>query len=199
VFIPKTNKGVTNKLAGVYDVLHREYWATADRRVADEFSTLIFGVTQDALQCQSDYQYDKYLAIDNKVYGMKGLETYELGVGNLLNGEEFECYVSGVSDADSYSDKEFIRIRVNSNSKPKRIEFFDDYEQYITGVPSSTVDATTNPINIKDYYGYECYIPRKAIAPFLRQQGRKVIFRIVSDDDENFFISTVGVQYKTLK
>jgi hypothetical protein len=199
VFIPKTNKGVTNKLAGVYDVLHREYWATADRRVEDEFSTLIFGVTQDALQCQSDYQYDKYLAIDNKVYGMKGLETYELGVGNLLNGEEFECYVSGVSDADSYSDKEFIRIRVNSDSKPKRIEFFDDYEQYISGVPSSTVDATANPINIKDYYGYECYIPRKAVAPFLRQQGRKVIFRIVSDDDENFFISTVGVQYKSLK
>lgn len=201
-FIPKMNKGVFSKIAGVYDILHNEYWATADNRgqSGDNFSTLIFGVTQDALQCQSDYRYDKYLAIDNKVYGMKGLETYELGVGNLLNGEEYECYVSGVSDADSYSDKEFIRIRVNSNSRPKRIEFYDDYDQYINGAnPSSIVDATINPLNIKDYHGYECYIPRKTFAPYLRQQGRHVIFKIVSDDNEEFYIATAGVQYKALK
>lgn len=203
-FIPKMNQGRINKLAGVYDVLHKEYWATADNRgrlgeTDQTYSTLIFGVTQDALQCQSNYQYDKYLAVDNKVYGMKGLETYELGVGNLLNGEEYECYVAGVSDADAYSDKEFLRVRVNSNSKPKRIEFYDDYEQYVNGVPSSIVDATTNPIHIKDYHGYECYIPRKAITPFSRQQGRQVIFKIVSDDNENFYVATTGVQYKTLK
>jgi hypothetical protein len=126
-FIPKMNSGVDSKIAGVYDILHKEYWATTDNR--EEHSTLIYGISQEALQCQSDYKYDKYLAIENKVYGMKGMATYELGVGNLIDGEEYECYVSGVSDTDMYFDKEFRRIRVNSRSKPKRIEFYDDYEQ----------------------------------------------------------------------
>lgn len=200
-FIPNANKGVFSKMAGVYDALHKEYYAMADSRrlPARDFSTLIYGISQDALQCQSDYRYDKFLSINNDVYGMKNLETYRLGVGNLLNGDEYECYVSGVSNADSYSDKEFIRIRVNSHSKPKRIEFFDNYDEYKADNPSSIVDATANPINIKDYHGYECYIPRKAVAPNNRQQGREVIFKIVSDDDENFFISTAGIQYKTLK
>lgn len=200
-FIPVANEGITSKLAGVYDILHKEYYASADNRgqSSDSFNTLIYGVTQESLQCQSDYRYDKYLSINNDVYGMKGLNTYKLGEGNLLNGEEFECYVTGVSDEDSYSDKEFIRIRVNSHSKPKRVEFFDNYDEYQANNPSSVVDATVNPLNIKDYFGYECYIPRKAFAPYNRQQGREVIFRIVSDDDENFFISTTGVQYKVLK
>jgi hypothetical protein len=179
-FIPKfdANGGEFSKLAGVYDILHKEYYATADNRgqSGENHSTLIYGTTQEALQCQSDYRYDKYLAVNNKVYGMKKME-----------------------DADTYSDKEFIRIRVNSKSKPKRIEFYDDYEQYKTGVPSSIVDATADPINIKDYFGFECYVPRKELAPHNRQQGRLVIFKIVSDEDENFFVSTTGVQYKTLK
>jgi hypothetical protein len=200
-FVEKIGSGFDSKMAGVYDVLHKEYYATVDNQgqSGDNHSTLIFGVSQDMLQCQSDYRYDKYLAIDNKVYGFKNLETYELGVGNLIDGEEYECYLAGVSDADVYSDKEFIRIRVNSPSKPKRIEFYDNYAQYKTGVPSSIVDATVNPINIKDYFGFECYVPRKELAPRNRQQGREMIFKIVSDEDENFFVSTVGVQYKTLK
>jgi hypothetical protein len=198
-YIPKANKGVDSKVSGVYDVLHKEYYVTADEREKNEYSTLIYGVSQEALQCQSNYRYDKYLSINNKVYGMKGMETFELGVGNLLNGDEYECYVAGVSNADSYSDKEFIRIRVNSHSKPKRVEFYSDYDAYLAGTPSSIVDATVNPLNIKDYHGYECYIPRKSVAPFDREQGRLVIFKIVSDDDEEFFVSTAGIQYKTLK
>jgi hypothetical protein len=196
-WIPKANEGRDSKIASVYDILHKEFYSTADNR--EEFSTLIFGVSQDALQCQSDYQYDKYLSINNKVYGMKDMETYELDFGNILNGDEYECYTTGVSDADSYADKEFIRIRVNSSSKPKRIEFYDDGEAYEAGTPSSIVDAISNPVSIKDYHGYECYIPRKALAPYNRQQGRLCIFKVVSDDDDDFFITTVGVQYKALK
>lgn len=202
-FIPKfdANGAQFSKMCGVYDVLHKEYYATADNRgqSGETWSTLIYGASQEALQCQSDYKYDKYLAINNKVYGMKEMETYELGVGNLLNGAPYECYLTGLSDVDAYSDKEFIRIRVNSKSKPKRIEFYGDYDDYLSGTPSSIVDAVANPINIKDYYGFECYVPRKEIAPYNRQQGRLLIFKIVSDDDENFFVSTTGVQYKTLK
>jgi hypothetical protein len=197
LFQPYIGQGYDSKMAGVYDVLHKEYWSTVNN--GENANTLIFGVSQQALQCQSDYVYDKYLSINNDVYGMKGMQTFKLGVGNLLDGQEYECYVTGVSDKDMYFDKEFIRIRVNSRSKPKRIEFYDDYEQYKTGVPSSIVDAASSPVAIKDYFGYECYIPRKDVPPNNRQQGRLLLFKIVSEEDEEFFITTTGVQYKALK
>jgi len=145
------------------------------------------------------YLYDKYLYINNKFYGMKDSETYELGIGNELNGDPIECYVSGVSDKEIYSDKEFIRIRVNSNSKPEKIYFYDSYNDYKTDTFSSVVDSVLNPLSIKDYFGYECYIPRKILSPYYRQQGRLVIFKIVSSSDEEFLITNTGVQYKALK
>jgi hypothetical protein len=197
IWHPKIGSGYDSKMASVYNVLTKEYYFTVDDN--DEHSTFIYGVTQEALQCQSDYRYDKYLSINNKVYGMKNLETYELGIGNELDGETYECYVTGVSDKDVYFDKEFIRIRVNSKSKPKRIEFYDNYDEYKADNPSSIVDANASPVAIKDYFGYECYVPRKSLAPHYRQQGRVLLFKIVSEDDQDFFISTTGVQYKTLK
>lgn len=190
----------SHNMAGVYNILTKEYYVGVEGDAdVNEFSTLIFGVKQDALQCESDYRYDKYLAVNNTVYGMKDMVTYRLDEGNLLDGSEYECWVAGASDKDIYYDKEFIRIRVNSPSRPKRIEFFDNYDDFVAGTPSSTVDASVNPLNIKDFWGYECYIPRKDVAPRNRQQGRVVLFKIVSEEDENFFISTTGVQFKVLK
>jgi hypothetical protein len=159
----------------------------------------IYGVTQEALQCRSTYNYEKYLSFDNKLYGMKDFTTYELGIGNTISGNDMQCYLVGVSDAEIFYDKEFIRIRVNSNSKPSKIEFFDDFKNYLDNNPSSIVDANSSAVAIKDYHGYECYIPRKSVAPHYRQQGRAVIFKIVSVEDEDFVISSTGVQYKLLK
>jgi hypothetical protein len=205
--LPYIQDGFGSKMTGVYNSLNKEYISTFDKTGISEDEpsfalipkTLIYGVSQNFLQCRSDYVYDKYLSKGNKLYGMKNFVTYELGVGNLLSGQPLEANVVGVSDLEIYFDKEFIRIRVNSNSKPDRIEFYDSYDQYLSGVPSSIVDSTVLSYAIKDYYGYECYIPRKTLAPFNRQQGRVVLFKIVSTTDEDFVISSTGVQYKILK
>jgi len=204
---PYIGKGYSTKLSGVYNILNKEYIMNFDPIAfpPEEFQkgivpiSVIYGVSQEALQCRSTYNFEKYLSFDNKLYGMKDFTTYELGVGNLLDGSNMEASLVGVSDAEIFYDKEFIRIRVNSNSKPERIEFYDDFAQYLTAIPSSVVDATSSLVAIKNYFGYECYIPRKSVAPNYRQQGRAVIFKIVSRADENFVISSTGVQYKLLK
>lgn len=196
-FLSKLGSGFSSKLSGGYNVLNSEYIMNVDD--GNEFSTLIYGVTQEALQCQSSYNYDKYLYLNNSLFGHKGLVTYTLGVGNTINGQDMECYITGVCDKEIYFDKEFIRIRVNSNFKPDKIYFYDSYENYVSNSFSSVVDATVNPIAIKDYFGYECYIPRKIVAPNNRQQGRVVLFKIVSTDDEDFLVTSTGVQYKALK
>ena len=130
---------------------------------------------------------------------MKRGRTYELGIGNQIDGEDMECYVTGLSNAVVVVDKEFIRIRVNSNSKPEQVYFYKSYEDYKNDNYDSIVDTTTTPLAMKDYFGYECYIPRSFYPPYERNQGRVVIFKIVSSQDEEFLVATTALQYKQLK
>jgi hypothetical protein len=204
LFASKLKDGYESKLCGVYNSKTSEYYFNVDSMDFDNdknplFSTMIYGVKQEALQCQSSYNYDKYLRVSNRIYGMKDAKTFLLDSGHLIDGEVIPCYVTNTSDKDMYFDKEFIRIRVNSSYKPTKIYFYDGYEDYISDNFSSVVDATSNPIAIKDYFGYECYIPRKLAAPNNRQQGRVLIYKIVNENEEDFLVTTTGVQYKALK
>ncbi len=202
-FLARLGPGYESDLVGGYDVLHNEYIMNVVAGVWEKDSpfdkALIYGVEQQALQCQSTYNYDKYLYNNNLLYGMKNAETFELGVGNQIDGEDMECYVTGVSNADLYYDKEFIRIRVNSNSKPEQVYFYESYDDYINDNYTNVIDTVAVPLSMKNYFGYECYIPRKAVAPFNRLQGRVVLFKIVSSADEEFLVASTGVQYKKLK
>lgn len=197
-------RGYESRLSGGFNVLTKEYVMNVMTLGEDPvFNTLIFGTQQAALQCQSTYNYDKYLYYKNHFFGMKNRGeyngTFELGIGNQINGEDISCYVTGLSDAIIISDKEFIRIRVNSNSKPEQIYFYKSFNDYKTDTFDSVVDAVAVPLSIKNYFGYECYIPRSVVAPYYRNQGRVLIFKIVSSADEEFLVTSTGVQYKALK
>jgi hypothetical protein len=212
---PYIGEGFETKLSGVFNVLNKEYImnfdisnvSTRDPQRNLIPSCLIYGVEQQALQCRASYDYDKYLSMYNTLYAMKRGVTYELGVGNYIDGIAMVASAANVSsgkkgrfEADVlYQSKEFIRIRVNSNHKPNRILFFDDYNNYINSVASSVVNSDSISYSIKDYGGYECYIPRKALAPHLRQQGRLVIFRVENNINEDFTINATMVQFKVLK
>jgi len=200
-FNPLILDGYGSRLSGGFNVLTKEYVMNVEAVVNEEseFSTLIYGTQQQSLQCQSSYNYDKYLYYKNHFFGMKGSGTYELGIGNQIDGQDMECYLTGVADANIIIDKEFIRIRVNSNSKPERIYFYKSYDDYKTNSFDSVVDATLIPLSIKNYFGYECYIPRSLFAPHYRNQGRLMIFKIVSTEDEEFLVTSTAVQYKGLK
>lgn len=197
-FVPLLGTGYSKELTGGYNVFHQEYLMGFERLSGDP-RTLVYGVQQKSLQCKSDYNYDQYLYIDNKLYGFKFGKTFELGIGDQIDGENMEASVTGVSDKEIYFDKEFIRIRVNSNVKPEQIDFYDSYENYLLNTPSATVDANAVPLSIKDYFGFECYIPRKDAPPYNRHQGRFLLFKIRNSTDENFLVTSTGVMYKKLK
>ena len=202
------NPGYGSQLSGGFNVLTKEYVMTVSAPGEEPgdpsvFNTLIFGTQQASLQCQSTYNYDKYLYYKNHFFGMKNEGeyngTFELGIGNQINGADMPCYVTGLSDAVIIADKEFIRIRVNSNSKPERIYFYKSFNDYKTDTFDSVVDAVAVPLSIKNYFGYECYIPRSVVPPHYRNQGRVLIFKVVSSADEEFLVTSTGVQYKALK
>ena len=197
-FLSKIASSYESDLVGGYNVLNNEYVMSVNDS-SNDFSTLIYGVQQTALQCQSTYLYDKYLYNNNVFFGMKDAKTFELGVGNQIDERDMDCYVTGVSNADLYYDKEFIRIRVNSSSKPERVYFYKSYDDYLNDNFTNFVDTVAVPLSMKDYFGYECYIPRNVVAPYYRQQGRVMLFKIVSSADEEFLVASTGVQYKKLK
>jgi len=197
-FLSKIAFSYESDLVGGYNVLNNEYVMSVNDS-SNDFSTLIYGVQQTALQCQSTYLYDKYLYNNNVFFGMKDAKTFELGVGNQIDERDMDCYVTGVSNADLYYDKEFIRIRVNSSSKPERVYFYKSYDDYLNDNFTNFVDTVAIPLSMKDYFGYECYIPRNVVAPYYRQQGRVMLFKIVSSADEEFLVASTGVQYKKLK
>jgi hypothetical protein len=170
--------------------------------------TLVWGESQEMWQGGFDYNFDKYLSFDNKTYGMRDMETYLLDEGRIINGELIEAHVIGSSSVysrssmNSYSrtpDKEFVRIRVNSDTKPVRIEFFNDLNQLLSNNVQALLDTVANPLHLKNYYGYEQYIPRKTDTPFNRMQGRLLVFKIIHNLDEDFRITSTDVQYKGLK
>lgn len=217
--LPYIASGSGSNLCGVYDILHQEYILNFDKTSsvsgADPDNvqyeaipySIVYGLQQKALVCRSTYNYQKYLALNNDVYGMKNGITYKLNQGNSLDGSAVKSYVAGYSIGEGarfsadplYSSKEFIRIRVNSSHKPQKIYFFDTYKKYLENDYSSVVDSTSITYKIKDYGGYECYIPRKSVSPYLRQQGRIVYFKIENNADEDFLVNVTMVQFKELK
>ncbi len=146
-----------------------------------------------------DYKFDRFISFDNKTFGVRGVETYLLDVGRIINGGLIEASVISASAVPQPADKEFVRIRVNSDNKPVKIEFFNNLSQLLNNNVQAELDTTTNPQALKDYYGFEQYIPRKLAAPNNRMQGRLLIFKIIHNLDEDFRITTTDVQYKSLK
>jgi len=94
-FFSVSADSTVDRLNGGFNVKNREYVMNAEILESEDvdrrFSTLIYGLSQQSLQCQSSYNYDKYLYIGNKFYGAKDSKTYELGVGNQINGENVEA------------------------------------------------------------------------------------------------------------
>lgn len=149
-----------------------------------------------------DYGFDKLLSFNNKVYGMKDFETYELGKGNQINGSNIQGEIHVTSNDAAIRGKEFIRVRVNSDNKPTSVEFYDDFNAYRAGTPSSSLDTTTNAFHLKNYDGYEGYVPRKDASydsERKRQIGRYLIYKVIHNTTEDFEVSTIETQYKLIK
>jgi hypothetical protein len=204
----------SEKLTAAHDELHNEYWVNFGvARTPDgviDSKTLVFGNQQDMFIGGFDYDFDQYVSIDNFTYGIKNSGTYLLDQGNQIDGQDIvselvDATVGDVAYEDrapvdnTRMDKEFLRIRTNSNFKPTSIRFFSKFDEYENGTLQAEIDNVANPLAMKDYYGFEGYIPRKLVAPNNRVQGRLLIYNIINNFDEGFRITTSDIQYKKLK
>ena len=65
------------------------------------------------------YSYDKYLMMDDTtIYGMRDGETFLLNEGDKIQGQDIIAEVLTAASPNQVKDKEFLRIRINSDNKP---------------------------------------------------------------------------------
>jgi len=197
--------GYTNKVQGAYDRYHKEYWITFDQTILGDTGrynksyTFAFNPKQKHWIGGLEYLFDKYLCMDDAtMYGMKNGEVYELNKGNVINGSPLDCFVITASSPKQPTDKEFTRIRINSDGKPTKVDFYTDMSQYEANTPVASLNTVTNPLALKNYYGWEQYIPRRSDNTN-RLQGRMMLYKIDFEDSSEFTLVDTEVQYKELK
>jgi hypothetical protein len=149
-----------------------------------------------------DYNFDRFASLDNLTVASRGGETWTLDRGHVINGANVEASITTwvAGGRDQIFSKEFWHARVASNVKPTRVEFFENREQAEAGTPFCFLDASTDALYLKDYDGFENYIPRGAQAPFDRLQGRVMFFKIIYNGPSQVFrIDDVLIKYKLIR
>jgi len=211
-FLDNFGTGYDDKVVGVYNMFNNEYWCNINLDHKDPLKvtkrpTLVFNVAKEQWEGTNDYNFDSFLSFDNSIYGMREMETYELNKGRIISGEQVDAFLTQVCSVNTMgagvnqshvSDKEFIRIRINSDNKPTKVEFFEDLKGLLINDVKATLDTIANPLALKDYKGFEQYIPRQTTSRD-RMQGRLLIYKISHNLDEDFKIVTTDIQYKQLK
>ncbi len=140
------------------------------------------------------YNFDKYiLKDDSSIYGMKNGNTYTLNEGTKISGQDVVAKVLTSIAPKQINDKEFLRIRVNSDYKPDEINFYTSFDQYESG----DIKGVILKSQLKNYLGYEQYIPRRNDNGN-RVQSRVLLYEIKHSDETEFTLVDVQVQYKLL-
>jgi hypothetical protein len=197
---------VGDKIIGSYDKRHSEYRITVGLktmanlgRYNESFMFAYKTSGEGSWIGGYSFRFDKYLCTDNaKSYGMRDGETYELNKGNIINGTRIKSYVITASSPSQPNEKEFSRIRINSDTKPTKVEFFTKLSEYEANTPIADLNTVINPLALKNYFGWEQYIPRRSDNTN-RLQGRVMLYKIEYDGDDEYALVDTVVQYKVLK
>lgn len=189
-----TDTGFGTDMTAVYDKKYQEYWLYFGGEIDKMF---VFGKTNMSWYGNYDYKFDRLFTLGNQTFGCRNMETYELDRGFVINGAPIVFEVTqGVS---SEFDKEYIRVRINSpkTQKPSRVEFSKK-----DGVVLSFIDSSLGILYVKDYGGWEAFIPRTLASVDVnrpRIQDRLLFYKIIHTFTSDFTLVNSSIQYKKIK
>ena len=146
----------------------------------------------------NSFNFDKFTSFNNDSYGHRNFKTYRLNEGMEINGDPIEAKLLAAFAPENDKDKEFVRIRINSENKPVEINFY--YQK--DGVTLYTISQVANgPMYLKNYRGYEAAIGRtlsSVNSSRPRIQGRLLIAEILHNLAEDFVITDITIEYKKI-
>ena len=188
----------------VYRVFYANGAWNVDTNIQNLCNDIIYNEPQKGFAGQYKFRYDKYVMDQNgNLYGQRLGSTYLLDTGYIQDGSNIQAWVLQVANPkEGYGlNKEFLKIRVNSNNSPDTILFFQTFELYNSGTPHSQL---TGYPAIKNYGSnvspsWEGWVPRGMNIPHYKNQGRYSIYQVFYAQPSEFWISSVQVQAKVLK
>jgi hypothetical protein len=190
-------------VTAIFDKYHQEYWLHIDTAPGDENSVIrtdVFSQKNERWYGYYDYRFDRFAVVGNRTFGMRDVQTFELGKGYSINGSNIVYEVTAAVAPKQFVDKEFIRVRINTGDevRPVKVEFYKKHD----GPVVARIDSSLGPLYLKKYRGFEAYVPRMLASESPnrdRLQGRMILFKVTHDLPEDFRLIDVGVQYKEIK
>ncbi len=202
-FLSSVSQGYGSFLAGFINRNNNEYWLDIESLGLSDRKLFSYGNEKSMWQGVFDYKFDQYYESDEKIYGSRALETYELQKGFQINGSDIIYELDTVFAPGNVSlEKEFIRIGIQTgiryDMKPTRVEFYN-----VEGTLLCSLDQLNQGgLFLKQYDGYEQFIGRKdaLVSPNReRVQERALVVKIIHNKPEDFKVVTTTVQYKIIK
>jgi hypothetical protein len=195
-YLRNLNTGYDRDVTGFYNSIYNEYWLQLNSTIGTE--TFTFAQNSDKWQSKFSYRFDQYIQLGDKLLGSRELQTWELDKGFVINGDNIEMFLTQNTTPARGVEMEFIKIQVDSDNKPTKVEFLD--ENY--NVLCKLDQASKGPLYLKDYSGWEQFIPRKDVAASVnreRIQSRLLIYKIFHNLAEDFRVIESVVQFKKIK
>lgn len=193
--------GYSHRIAAYYDekwneyVLQHQYKPSKESEILER--SLVFGQSINAWNGQFDFRFDNYAQGKNEVYGYRDGKEFILDRGYIINGQPIEFALTVAFSNSQAFEKEFIRIKTMGD-KPERIEFLDREDDIMCKLE----EATQGQLYLKDYDGWEQFIPRKDASydsTRKRVQDRLLKYKIIHTFEDEFNVKNIIVQYKILK
>lgn len=187
--------GFQTEMTGIIDRYKQQYYLHIKGTVN---TTFVFSIRRNSWIGTNSFSFDRFTSFQNEIYGHRDLKTFRLNEGYIINGEPVEFKIKAAFSPEQPLDKDFIRIRVNSSSRPTNIDFFKEKNGI---VQCSMNEATQGAFFLKDYNGWSQYIPRISASvnpssPLL--QGRLLIYEISHNLATGFKIVDAAVQFKKI-
>lgn len=122
----------TPQMSAYYNETHKEMWASISAMppdglpgaLANEANLYVYSALTGEWLGQFTYRFDEYLCHEGNVLGMRGLETFTLDQGYLINGDVRTSTVTTPFVGELGKYKEAVRWRV-VGTKPDQVDVQD--------------------------------------------------------------------------
>jgi len=199
--VSKILPGLQTHVTSIFNIYTQQYWLYIRGEGVDEL--YVFGQRNDAWVGTNDFKYDRFTVMNNRIFGHRDMQTFELNKGYIINGEPVVYELIDCASPSPIADKEFIRLRLNGTDteKPTRVEFYKE----LNGPLQCALDPSIlsqGVLFMKNYRGFEGYVPRldTAVSPDrFRFQQRLIITKIIHNLASEFKVADSTMQFKLLK
>lgn len=187
--------GVTTPITSVYNHAKRQLWFRIGGTVNKVF---VYSLRNAMWTGTFGYSFDKFTSANNKMYGHRNFQTFELGVGYQMSGENIEAWV--VTACSPGTDSEFVSVSIATDpvgNKPTEVQFMKQKN----GAIQCKLNSTLGPKYLKNYRSWVNFIPCIEASVNVKRprlQNRMVITKIIHNLAEDFGIVNVEVEHKKI-